>query len=81
MYTASTNTCLTHVCLASSVASWLFRIRPQNEMVKYDRTDSCPEQNIHMCVVAGIYLTQLSCDRFPPLRIGPRVPRVFQMKT
>lgn len=48
----------------------------QNEVVKCDQTGACHEHNGHMCVDAGIYLTQPSCVRYIPLLLGPRVFRL-----
>jgi len=39
------------------------------------------EHNVHMCMDAGMYVTQLSCDRLSPLRIGLGVLHVYPMKT
>ena len=39
------------------------------------------EHNAHMCMDAGMYVTQLLCDRLSPLRIGLGVLHVYPMKT
>jgi len=36
-----------------------FRFDDKNEAVKYDLTNACHEHNIHMPVVAGIYVIHL----------------------
>ena len=50
-----------------------FRFDDKNEAVKYDLTNECHEHNVHMHVVAGIYVIHLQFDHLPHSVLGTRV--------